>query len=266
MSTDRYIEFEALQGLLNNEVFLHYQPIINAVRNEVVMFEALMRWKHPKLGLMCPAPIYQQAQPESMCELAMSWLLTQGISQSVPGHIWNRSQKLSINLWAENFASPNLIPLLQSMVTSLEIHPSQLVLELTETQPIKRVRDVAEHIKALKAMGFLVALDDFGRGYSNIDALCELPFDALKLDRAFVAQIGHDRKRDIVISRLVQLAYDLDIDVVAEGVETPLQRDFLLSLGCEHHQGFFYGMAEPLPMTPPPTGMRQSYIEKSVIS
>ena len=239
------IEAGLRTAIEKNELELYYQPLVNA-HTESIGAEVLLRWHHPELGDIPPSEFIPVAEDAGLIHSIGGWIfdqaclsLKQWSHDDVPftGH-------LSINVCPWQFARPDFVSELRETVQRHQVDPHQLMLELTETALLYDISDTIEKLKALRVMGFSIALDDFGTGYSSLAYLRDLPLDQLKIDKNFVSELSTTVEHPLVGS-MIAIGKHMKLAVIAEGVETEIQRDKLIALGCEHFQGFLF--CRPIP-------------------
>jgi diguanylate cyclase (GGDEF)-like protein len=252
---------EALEDATARGVFtLAYQPIVALGTGKLAGFEALIRWPHPEWGMLLPGQFIGLAEETSQIIAIGSWVLehaaadlTQWLGETVPpcpglggpadaGH---RDLYVSVNVSARQFASPGFAGSVRQVLASTGLAPAALMLELTESALLQRDERLLGDLAALRATGVRLALDDFGTGYSSLSYLAELPVDVVKMDRSFVEGIATSGQRLTLAEGIVQIAANLGFEVIAEGIETQIQRDLLASIGCGYGQGYLLAM----PMT-----------------
>jgi EAL domain-containing protein (putative c-di-GMP-specific phosphodiesterase class I) len=226
----------------------------------VVGAEALLRWRHPELGMVSPVEFIPLAEKSGLIVPIGSWVLESACAQLAR---WDRSPALSelvlaVNVSADQFKQPGFV---SGVVTALDHHhvePARLKLELTESMLANDLDDMVHKMAQLKGWGVGLSLDDFGTGYSSLGYLRRLPLDQIKIDASFVREILTSAHDAAIARTLVALARDLELEVIAEGVESELQRDFLESLGCLNYQGYFF--SQPLPLAKFEDAMKVSRI------
>jgi diguanylate cyclase (GGDEF)-like protein/PAS domain S-box-containing protein len=239
------VPFEQMQPHPN--FLLHYQPIISLRTQQLAGFEALVRWQHPELGMVSPAEFIPIAEETGLI-VPLGWIVLQEACRQM--RIWqdqnpHRSHlTMSVNLSVKQFSQPNLVEQVRHVLQATGLKPDRLKLEITESAIMDNAETATRMLGELKALGVQIALDDFGTGYSSLAYLHRLPIDTLKIDRSFVNRVDSDGEQLEITRAIVSLAWNLGMDVVAEGVETVKQLAQLKSLRCEYAQGFFF--ARPL--------------------
>ena len=241
------LETDMRLALENDEFGVHYQPIFSLDREQMVGFEALLRWQHPEHGSIPPMDFIPIAESSGLIVPITEFVLRQACGQLVA---WRKefdaSQDLtvSVNLSAKLFSEPNLAQMIQSILMETGLPARNLKLEITETSIVEDAESATLMLQACRAMGVQVYIDDFGTGYSALSYLHQFPIDTLKIDRTFIERIQADGGNTEVVRTIIALARELNLEVIAEGVETAVQFDFLKKLGCQGGQGFF--IARPL--------------------
>jgi diguanylate cyclase (GGDEF)-like protein/PAS domain S-box-containing protein len=228
------------QALKREEFYLDYQPILNLKAGKVEKFESLIRWKHPKFGLVSPEDFIQVAEKSGLIKEIGKWIFDKAARQL---KAWQMngypSMKMTINLSAVQFNAPNLAEEIIDMVQEIGVSPKSIVLELTETVLLTDYSKIAQTLLKLDAIGFKIALDDFGTGYSSIEHLQKFPISLIKIDRSLMADFPNDTQDISIVSTLIDLAHNLGISVITEGVENASQLALLRDLGCEEIQGYY---------------------------
>lgn len=232
-----------LRGSLASGGFeLYYQPKVRISNGEVVGLEALLRWKHPLRGLLSPEQFMQIAEESGLIVEIGQWVLQHACedaariraASSLPLHV-------AVNLSARQFTDPNLPQTVKDALVAAELDPGCLELEITETMLMGDVDDAISTLGALRRLGVSLSIDDFGTGYSSLNYLKRLPIDLIKVDRGFVSDIPDSADDMAITAAVIAMAHQLNLAVVAEGVETPAQAAFLEEQGCEYGQGYLYG-------------------------
>jgi diguanylate cyclase (GGDEF)-like protein/PAS domain S-box-containing protein len=240
------MEGDIRQGLKTNQFLLFYQPGIE--RTRLMGAEALIRWNHPTRGLLSPDLFIPLAEETGLILPLGDWVLETACAQLA---IWAGRKEaadllISVNISARQFRQPEFVERVLSALDRTGADPQRLTLELTETMLLNDVEDTITKMTALKARGLRFALDDFGTGYSSLSYLKRLPLDQLKIDRSFVRDILLDISSGAIAQAVISLGRAMGLSVIAEGVETEEQRDFLARLGCHAYQGYLFG--RPLPL------------------
>jgi diguanylate cyclase (GGDEF)-like protein/PAS domain S-box-containing protein len=240
------IERDLRTALKKQEFELHYQPQVCASKGLIRGVEALIRWSHPERGLIPPLKFIPVAEDTGVIEEIGAWVLEDACRQMAE---WRRAgfdlKHVAVNLSAHQLRSPDLVGMVQGAIARFGLAPGQLELEITESVAMEDPERAIGQLRALRESGVELAIDDFGTGYSSLAYLKLLPIHTLKLDRAFVRDIETDENDAAISAATLALAKNLGLRVVAEGVETEAQRDFLSSHGCNLLQGYLFGKPEP---------------------
>ena len=242
-----FTDVEFATALTHDQLVLHYLPIVSCSTGRVAGFETLMRWNHPERGMLLPAEFLQQAERTGAIVPMGLWGLEQACRQMAVWHAnaTGGALKLDVNLAAREFAEPTLTAQVKRLVADVGLPPGALWLEITE-ETLLHDRDASDRTLAqLHEIGVRLVIDDFGAGSSSLVSLKQFPLDAIKIDRAFVADLGTSRDSDAICSAIVELAHSLGLCAIAEGVETMEQFASLRALGCELAQGRLFGPARP---------------------
>ena len=248
---NKAIERFALEGALRralqlDQFELHYQPLVLMATGEATGIEALIRWRHPDEGLIPPAQFIAMAEETGMIIPIGEWVLRTACAQN---KAWQDARfpplTVSVNLSAIQLRQAGLVELVARILDETGLDARYLDLELTETMVMGKSQSVIDCLHALKALGVTLSIDDFGTGYSNLGYLRSFPLDQLKIDRSFVHDLPESSNAASIARAIVSMGHSLGLRVVAEGVETAAQAQFLASIWCEHAQGYFY--SKPLP-------------------
>ena len=237
------IEADLRDAITNEELEMHYQPIVRASDKKVVCVEALMRWNHTDRGMISPADFIPVAEEVGLIREMGEWALNDVCRtiQTWPGKIM-----AAVNVSAVQFASEDFVELVRKALKSSGIDPSQVELEITETVFVGDMERALRVFNELKALGVRLSLDDFGTGYSSLSYLRDAPFDKIKIDQSFVRGCSaEDSKNDAIIAAIVSLARALDMDTVAEGVENKDELNAVIGEGVTHLQGMLFSRAIP---------------------
>ncbi len=232
----------ALRKALSKEQFrLHYQPKIDLGNGKVVGLEALIRWEHPEMGLISPADFIPLAEDSGLIVPIGEWVLRTACSwMSNWQQAGHQSLRIAVNLSACQFRQTALNEMVRRVLQDAGLDARWLELELTESVIMDDIQTSSIVLRSLKEMGVHVSMDDFGTGYSSLSMLKRLPLDTLKIDQSFVRDITTDADDAAIIDAIISLAHSLRLRVIAEGVETRGQLEFLRSRGCDEAQGYLY--------------------------
>jgi diguanylate cyclase (GGDEF)-like protein len=237
-----------LQSAINlQQFYLNYQPIVSLVTGQIVGFEALVRWRHPSRGLVSPSDFIPTAEKTGLIVALGEWVLSEAVAclskwqLQFPNYL---PLNMSVNLSGVQLFAPNLLPFLDSLLRVHNLKGEFLKLEITESVLMENAEEAAGVLELLKDRQVKVCLDDFGTGYSNLSYLQLLPIDTLKIDRSFVCSLEEGGKNVTLLEAILNLASSLELEAIAEGVETQDQLFILRSLGCNSYQGYFF--SQPL--------------------
>ncbi len=236
------MENELRMALERKQFVLQYQPMVSMVTGRIVAVEALVRWRHPELGLVGPAKFIPVAEESGLIASLGEWVMETACSQAKQ---WQRSGSppitMSVNLSAMQFKSENLPAKVLSLLSKTELAPEHLQLEITESLAMEDAERSIAVLGYLKAMGLRIAIDDFGTGYSSLSYLKRFSIDTLKIDRGFLSQLMGEEANAAIVKAIISMSHGLDLTVIAEGVESEAQLHFLAEHGCDLVQGFFIG-------------------------
>ncbi len=235
------LEKDLRESIHKKQFLLHYQAQVNG-KNQLIGAEVLVRWQHPKYGLVPPAKFIQLAEEtelilplgrwiiETVCAQLVTWASEPEMSQLI----------ISVNVSAKQFHQHDFVDQILSIFQETGANPHRMKLELTESLLVSNLEEISEKMSALKAVGIGFSLDDFGTGYSSLTYLKRLPLDLLKIDQSFVQDVLNDPYDASIAKTIIVLAKNLGLNVIAEGVENQLQLDFLSDAGCDNYQGYFF--------------------------
>ncbi len=228
-------------ALARGELTLHYQPKLDTMTGEITGVEALVRWQHPQLGLVPPARFIPLAEESGLIIPLSQWVLEEACHQTT---VW-RSEglpalRIAVNISARHFSDARLSKEIVAILTRTGIAPSLLELEITESTVMHNAGRAAQILSGLKEIGIHITLDDFGTGFSSLSQLKLLPIDVIKIDRSFIKDIPGDSDYEAITNTIITMGRSLNRTVVAEGVETSAQWDYLKSQGCDQVQGYYF--------------------------
>ncbi len=239
------IEQDLFLALDQNQLVVHYQPVVRLQDNAVYAYEALLRWHHAELGWTSPLEFITLAEETGQIERIGRWVAEQAIAQLA--RLANPALKMTINVSAQQLRLGGVRAHVSDALARHGIAPDRIMIEVTESTLMDP--QAVHALGQFRTLGCGIAIDDFGTGYSSLAYLRRLPVTTIKIDRSFVTPLGLDRQSEQFMSAMIILAHTLDIRVIAEGVETQAQRRILTDLGCDAAQGFLFGKAEPLERT-----------------
>jgi diguanylate cyclase (GGDEF)-like protein len=234
-------------ALEQNEFKLYYQPQVNSSTGEITKMEALLRWQHPKLGLISPTKFIPIAEETGLIIPIFEWVLKTACLQN---KFWQDTLNLpylsiAVNISAKQFQQPNLISTVKRVLSETKLNHQCLELEITESVAMQDVELTRKVLSELKEIGVATSIDDFGTGYSSLSYLKDFPIQALKIDKSFVRDLPHGNNLTAITTAIISLAHGLNLAVVAEGVETQEQLNVLRIMECEIVQGYLF--SQPLP-------------------
>jgi diguanylate cyclase (GGDEF)-like protein/PAS domain S-box-containing protein len=232
-------------ALKRDEMRLVYQPKVDLVTREIIGAEALLRWHHPKHGLIPPAQFIPVAEESGLVGQIGEWVLRDACRQISHWQHMGLSPQIAVNVSARQFQQYDVAKLVSEVIEEAQISPESLEIELTESAVMQDAEASIVTVEKLSKLGVRVSIDDFGTGYSSLSYLKRLPLDMLKIDRSFVRDISSDPNDAAIVRAIITLARNLGMEVVAEGVEDEEQLAFLNAYGCQYAQGFLFGQ----PMT-----------------
>jgi EAL domain-containing protein (putative c-di-GMP-specific phosphodiesterase class I) len=238
------IETDLRKAIKNNEFELYYQPIVSLETEQIIGFEALIRWNHPKHGIVLPDAFIPLSEENGLIVPIGRWVLEEACWDLVR---WKKHLNehlpifMSVNISSKQFLRPSLISEIQEILQETGVLPSELKLEITETALVENTDQTIDLIQRLKRIGIQIVIDDFGTGYSSMSYLQQFPIDTLKVDRSFVSRLkdSSDENNNIV-ETIIALAHKLKMNVVAEGVETSEQQLVLTGMKCQLAQGYWF--------------------------
>ena len=240
------LEHELLEAINLAQFVLHYQPKVELSTGQIVGSEALLRWQHPQRGLLMPGQFLAVAEDSDVILGIGEWVLRAGCTQTAKWHDAGLPAiSLSVNLSARQFRDDALQQRVAAVLRDTGLHPPSLELELTEKIVMHDAAHFVERLDALKVLGVKLSLDDFGTGYSNLSYLKRFPLDRLKVDQSFIRDVTNNPDDAAIVRAIISLGHSLGLDIVAEGVETEAQVEWLRRERCEQIQGYFFSRPVP---------------------
>ena len=245
-----HTETALARALDRDELVVYYQPIVDVISRRAVSVEALLRWQHPTRGLLLPASFLDVAEQTGLIVPIGSWVLGQAsrqVSRWNDGLPLDEQLGLSVNVSGRQLIEPDLARNVAATLQESGVDPRsvKLLLEVTETVLPSDREGARQHLEDLSQLGVQLAIDDFGTGYSSLRYVKELPISIVKIDQSFVAGLGRSRQDEAIVDAVIQLATALNLEVVAEGVETEAQLSYLAEVGCDYAQGYLFGFPKP---------------------
>jgi EAL domain-containing protein (putative c-di-GMP-specific phosphodiesterase class I) len=237
------MENDLRRAIEQQEFRVYYQPIVSLTSRKLAGFEALVRWQHPERGIISPTEFIPMAEETGMIVPIGQWVLEQSCKLMRGWHRQsplNRALVLNVNISGKQLQHPELIEQINRAVTASGLQPGSLKLEITESVLMENAEGAATTLARLREHGYRLCIDDFGTGYSSLSYLHNFPVNTLKIDRSFVERIGLDGGNEEITQTIVQLAHNLGMEVVAEGVETYEQLSQLAAMGCQLGQGYVF--------------------------
>lgn len=235
-----FIENELRQAIKDKQLTVYYQPQIDSRTQLIVGYEALLRWFHPTEGAIAPTKFIPIAEATGLIVELGEWVLHQACNFAVKLERQGRASNIAINLSARQFKDASLLPTLKKIIASTQVSAKSLHLELTESMLMGNVEAAIAQLHELKGLGVSISIDDFGTGYSSLSYLKRFPVDILKIDRSFIKDIPDDNNDMAITAAIIAMAQKLKLDVVAEGVETVEQVEFLKNNNCFIVQGYYF--------------------------
>jgi diguanylate cyclase (GGDEF)-like protein/PAS domain S-box-containing protein len=239
------LEVELRRALERDEFRLHYQPKVDLADGRIHALEVLLRWQHPQRGLLAPGDFLKVAKESGMMVEIGAWVMQHAARQSVAWRDMGLNAPISVNIDGSQLSRDLLERLVTEIIDSTGLAPSQLGLEITETAIMEQPGSVVDKLASIRALGVRIYIDDFGTGHSSLSRLKQLPISVLKVDAAFVRDMVEDASDRAIVRATVALAHEMDMTVVAEGVETVEQLRLLREIGCDGVQGYL--LARPMP-------------------
>ncbi|MGU3668111.1 EAL domain-containing protein [Methylobacterium sp. A49B] len=237
------LESDLRQALADGSLDLHYQPQVDGASGKLLGFEALVRWLHPVRGPIAPTVFVSLAEESGLIVALGDWVLREACREAAS---WASELKVSVNLSPRQLLKPDLPETVLAVLAETGLSPDRLELEVTESVIINDMSRAIGILRRLKSFGIRISMDDFGTGYASLATLQAFPFDKMKIDRSFIAQLESDPQAAVIVRAVLSLGRSLRMSVVAEGVETPAQRRFLADEACGEMQGYLFGKPGPI--------------------
>jgi EAL domain-containing protein (putative c-di-GMP-specific phosphodiesterase class I)/DNA-binding NarL/FixJ family response regulator len=235
------LEADLYKALERNQFQVYYQPLINLQTQKVIGAEALLRWLHPKLGLISPSVFIPIAERNHLISAIGKWVLQEACTQAKTWQkLYPTPLKVSVNLSPCQFHEEQVFTTVDAVLKSTGLQPELLSLEITEMTLMNPTLTLHQTIHDLKQLNIKLSFDDFGTGYSSLSYLQQFPFDVMKIDRSFVQNSHRDPRKSAIIQAILQLANSFNLDAIAEGVENQEEAQFLLQKSCDLAQGFLF--------------------------
>ncbi len=241
-SKRRMIETDLREAITNRHLKLYYQPITNGQGYDIIGYEALMRWHHPRLGLIMPLDFIPVAEETGLIHTLGAFALYEACREA---STWSEEQSVAVNLSPLQFKNSSLVSVVEAALKDSGLSPHRLEVEITESVLLDNTRTNMRTLQKLRALGVRIALDDFGTGYSSLSYLRSFPFDKIKIDKSFINDMNDSREALAIIRAITGMSRSLDIQITAEGVENSEQFEQLKIEGCTLFQGYYFGRPQP---------------------
>jgi diguanylate cyclase (GGDEF)-like protein/PAS domain S-box-containing protein len=233
---------ELREGIGRGDFRLDYQAVVDLDRHEIMGYEALIRWEHPRVGELPPGEFIPLAEETGLIVSLGEWVLTEACTEAT--RLWRlhgRPMQMAVNVSARQLHHPDFVRHVRRAIDTSGLLPELLVLELTESTLLSSDERVAQTLRTIKDLGVVLALDDFGTGYASLSYLRQFPIDVVKIDRSFTANADSKDGDLVLLKGIIDLGHALQLNLVAEGIETPEQHTIVRKLGCHQAQGFYFG-------------------------
>ncbi len=238
----RALAVDLRDALEHEEFVLYYQPQLDTRTGEVSGFEALLRWRHPRRGMVSPVEFIPIPEETGLILPVGEWVLKRACAEAVA---WEHPYRLAVNIAAAQLTQTNLAQTVHETLLQTGLAPDRLELEITVASLIEDMPGGLKVIRKLKALGVGIVMDDYGTGYSSLATLQQFPFDKIKIDRSFARDLSTNKVSQAIIKASVLLARSIGVSVLAEGVESEEHYDLLMKEGCSEVQGFLFGRPAP---------------------
>jgi predicted signal transduction protein with EAL and GGDEF domain len=238
----RALELDLRDALTRGDFEVHYQPLFDFSRNQVGGFEALVRWNHPKRGMISPADFIPLAEEIGLINRLGEWVMKRAC---VDARGWPDGVRVAVNVSPAQFKSGTLAETVVAALAKSGLAPSRLELEITESVILADTQSTLAVLNTIRELGVKIAMDDFGTGYSSLSYLRRFPFDKVKIDQSFIRDLATKADSSVIVGAIIGLCKSLGMRVTAEGVETQAQLDYLFWQGCSDAQGYYF--SKPVP-------------------
>ncbi|MCB2074616.1 MAG: EAL domain-containing protein [Novosphingobium sp.] len=242
MMARRDLELDLRAALVNGEFELHYQPLIDLEKDTISCCEALLRWKHPRRGMVLPGTFVGLAEEIGLIDRIGEWVIRTACAEASS---WPGEVTVAVNVSPIQFRNNNLVQIVTHALASSGLAPERLEIEITEAVMLERTEETLSVLKQLHSLGVRITMDDFGTGYSSLSYLQKFPFDKIKIDQAFIANLPNEGESIAIVRAVTGIAGSFRMKTTAEGVETERQRAIVASLGCTEMQGNLFSAARP---------------------
>ena len=233
---------ELREGIARGEFRLDYQAVVDLGRHEIIGYEALVRWEHPTQGELPPGEFIPLAEETGLIVGLGEWVLTEACTEATRlCRLHGRPMHMSVNVSARQLHHSDFLRHVRRALNTSALMPNLLTLELTESTLLQSDERVAGTLKTIKELGVVLALDDFGTGYASLSYLRQFPIDVVKIDRSFTANVESQDGDLVLLKGIIDLGHALELNLVAEGIETSEQHTIVRKLGCQQAQGFYFG-------------------------
>ncbi len=233
---------ELREGIVRKEFRLDYQAVVDLNRHQIIGYEALVRWEHPTAGELPPGEFIPLAEETGLIVGLGEWVLTEACTEATRlCSLHGRPMQMAVNVSARQLHHPDFLQQVRRALDISQLFPGQLTLELTESTLLASDERVAQKLSILKDLGVSIALDDFGTGYASLSYLRQFPIDVVKIDRSFTASVESQASDLVLLKGIIDLGHALQLNLVAEGIETSEQHTIVRRLGCQQAQGFYFG-------------------------
>lgn len=230
---------ELKPAIANDELVLYYQPKLNLSLNKVTHVEALVRWQHPDRGMIPPDTFIPIAEQMGQMNALTRWVINSALTQYLDWQAQGVDLAIAVNISAENLKDPDFCDYVLTTIANKKVPIEALTLEITEDAVVADPENAIKQLSVLKQHGLKLSIDDYGTGYSSLAQLKQLPVDELKIDKSFVQNLMINNDDQIIVASTLQLAHNLGLGVVAEGIENQATLSWLTERGCEMGQGFY---------------------------